>query len=238
VSDLDGRVAVVTGATGFLGGAVVGAFLDAGAHVAAPYRSESGAAALRAAFPDAGDRRLTLEAADPGDESAMVRFSESVVRRFGRIDALAALAGGFGGGAVADTGVDTIRALFEQNVVTAYATIRAILPHMRARAYGRIVCVGARPALRGAKNTAGYAIAKTGVVRLVESLADEVKDEGVTVNAVLPSTIDHPVNRERFPKADPRKWVSPSELAAAIVFLCSAEASGITGAAIPVFGRV
>jgi len=237
VSDLSGRVVVITGATGHLGRAVVSAFLDAGSHVAAPYRGEAGANALRESFASAGDR-LTLEAADPRDETSMSQFAESIVRRFGRIDALAALAGGFAGGAVADTPVDAIRALFEQNVVTAYATIRGVLPHMRARAYGRIVCVAARPALRGAKNTAGYSIAKTGVVRFVESLAEEVKEEGITVNAVLPSTIDHPVNRANMPKADPKKWVQPEELAAAILFLCSPEASGVTGAAIPVFGRV
>jgi NAD(P)-dependent dehydrogenase (short-subunit alcohol dehydrogenase family) len=237
MSDLAGRVAIVTGATGVLGTSVVSAFLDAGAHVAAPYRSTTGADELRSAIGNAAER-LTLESVDVSDEVAMARFAESVVARFGRIDALAALAGGFAAGPVADTGIDAVRALFEQNLVTAYAATRGVLPHMRARAYGRIVCVGARPALRGARNTAGYAIAKTGVVRLVESLADEVKDEGITVNAVLPSTIDHPVNRANMPKADPKKWVQPAELAAAIVFLCSPEASGITGAAIPVFGRM
>ena len=237
MSDLSGRMAVVTGATGVLGSSVVRAFLDAGAYVAAPYRSESGGDEFRAMFPGAGER-LTLEPADLTDETAMNGFTRSIVQRFGRIDALAALAGGFASGTVADTSVAAVQALFEQNVVTAYVTIRAVLPHMRARAYGRIVCVAARPALRGAKNTAAYAIAKTGVVRLVESLADEVKDEGVTVNAVLPSTIDHPVNRANMPKADPKKWVQPVELASAILFLCSPEASGVSGAALPVFGRV
>ncbi len=237
MSDLAGRVAVVTGATGVLGSAVVGAFLAAGAHVAAPYRSEGGAEELRRAYADA-DARLVLERADPGDEAAMSRFAESVVARWGRIDALAALAGGFASGAVATSDLAAFRALFDQNVASAVASIRAVLPHMRARAYGRIVCVGAKPALRGGRNVAGYAIAKTGVVRLVESLADEVKDEGITVNAVLPSAIDNPDNRRDFPKADPRKWVSPAELAATILFLSSPEASGVTGAAIPVFGRV
>lgn len=227
----------MTGATGHLGRSVVRAFLDAGAHVAAPYRSEAGAAELRAAHAEAEDR-LALIAADPGDEEAMRGVALDVVTRWGRIDAVAALAGGFAGGAVLDSDLATFRSLFDQNVGTAVATIRASLPHMRARGYGRIVCVGARPAVRGAKNTAGYAIAKTGVVRLVESLADELRDEGITANAVLPSIIDHPDNRSQYPKADPKKWVSPEELAAVIVFLCSPEASGVTGAAIPVFGRV
>ncbi len=235
--ELAGRAVVVTGATGPLGKVVVGAFLAAGAHVAAPYRRVAGADEIRREYADA-EARLLLERADPGDEQAMTTFARTVVERWGRIDALAALAGGFASGAVIDTELARFRELFDQNLATAIASVRAVLPHMRARAHGRIVCVGARPAVRGAKNVAAYSIAKTGVVRLVESLAEEVKDEGITVNAVLPSTIDHPDNRRDFPKADPRKWVSPQELAATILFLCSSEASGITGAAIPVFGRV
>lgn len=237
MNDFVGRVVVVTGATGVLGRAVVARFLESGAHVAAPYRDARRADELRAALPDPGER-VALIAADPGDEPAMRSFAEEVVTRWGRIDALAALAGGFAGGSVLDSPLQSYQAVFDQNVRTAIATIRAVLPHMRARGYGRIVCVGARTAVRGARNSSAYAIAKTGVVRLAESLAEEAKDEGITVNAVLPSTIDHPDNRRSFPKADPSKWVSPDELAAVILFLCSAEASGVTGAAIPVFGRV
>lgn len=236
MSDLTGRAVVVTGATGQLGRTLVGVFLGAGAHVATPYRDGAGADELRRAHA-ADEGRLLLERADPGDEEAISRFALAVVERWGRLDALAALVGGFAPGMVAESPLAAFRSLFEQNVATTVASIRAVLPHMRARAYGRIVCVGARPALRGARNMAAYSIAKTGVVRLVESLADEVKDEGITVNAVLPGTIDTSENRRVFPRADPRRWVSPQEVAAAMVFLCSPQASGITGAAIPVFGR-
>lgn len=237
MSELAARAVVVTGATGQLGRAVVSALLDEGAHVAAPYRDESRAAELRSSIADA-DARLLLSRADAADEGEMDRFALSVVERWGRIDALAALAGGNASGTVAESGADRFRALFEQNVVTSVAAVRAVLPHMRARRYGRIVCVGARQALRGTKGNAAYAAAKGGVLRLVEALAEEVKDEGITANAVLPSAIDHPENRARFPKADPSKWVSPAELSAVIVFLCSPRSSGVTGAAIPVFGRV
>lgn len=235
MTDLSGRAVLVTGATGQLGRSVLAALIASGAHVAAPYRDEARAAGLRSG---ADEERLFLARADSGDEEAMERFALAVVERWGRIDALAALAGGHTGGSVAESGVERFRASFEQNLVTAVASIRAVLPHMRARAYGRIVCVGARQALRGTKGNAAYAVAKGGVVRLVEALADELKDEGITVNAVLPSAIDHPENRARFPKADPAKWVSPAELAAVILFLCSPESSGMTGATIPVFGRL
>jgi NAD(P)-dependent dehydrogenase (short-subunit alcohol dehydrogenase family) len=236
VNGFEERAVVVTGATGELGRAVTAAFLDAGAHVAAPYRSEERAAALRAHIPDA-DERLLLVRVDLADENAMRTFADDVVGRWGRIDALAALAGGTAGGEVLETGIEAFHSLFDQNLATALVSIRAVLPHMRARGYGRIVCVGARAALRGAKGMAAYSTAKAGVVRLVEALAEEVKEDGITANAVVPSIIDHPENRRRYPKADPRKWVSPAELAAVIRFLCSSDSSGVTGAAIPVFGR-
>jgi NAD(P)-dependent dehydrogenase (short-subunit alcohol dehydrogenase family) len=108
---------------------------------------------------------------------------------------------------------------------------------MRARGYGRIVSVAAAAALKGGRNSAGYAMAKSAVVRWTEALAAETKEQGITVNAILPSTIDHPVNRANMPKGDPKAWVQPAEAAALILFLTSAEASGITGAAVPITGR-
>jgi NAD(P)-dependent dehydrogenase (short-subunit alcohol dehydrogenase family) len=109
---------------------------------------------------------------------------------------------------------------------------------MRARGHGRIVSVAANAALRGGKNAAGFAMSKSAIVRWTESLAAEVKAEGITVNCVLPGTIDHPANRVAMPKADPATWASPAEVAATILFLSSDEASGVTGAAIPITARV
>jgi NAD(P)-dependent dehydrogenase (short-subunit alcohol dehydrogenase family) len=108
---------------------------------------------------------------------------------------------------------------------------------MRARGYGRVVTVGAYAALQGRKNGAGYSMAKGALVRWTESLAAELKAEGITANIVLPTTIDHPVNRANMPKADPSTWVTPAELASVILFLCSEASSGVTGAAIPVTAR-
>jgi NAD(P)-dependent dehydrogenase (short-subunit alcohol dehydrogenase family) len=230
---------VVTGATGNLGHAVVRAYLEAGAHVAIPARDMAKATALRDALgPLAGaegDPALLIADADLADRVSMDAFVERVLRAWGRLDVLASLAGGFGTGPADD--IERIRALWEQNVASVVVPAAACLVPMRARAYGRIVSVAALTAVKGGRNTAGYAMAKGAVVRWTEALAAETKDQGITVNAILPSTIDHPVNRANMPKADPKTWVQPEEAAALILFLTSDAGSGVTGAAIPMTAR-
>jgi NAD(P)-dependent dehydrogenase (short-subunit alcohol dehydrogenase family) len=238
--DFERRCVVVTGATGNLGHAVVRAYLDAGGHVAIPVRDTAKAAALRASLGSLtereGDVRLMFADADLADRVSMDAFVEQVLRAWGRLDVLASLAGGFGTGPADD--LDRIRGLWDSNVATVVVPAAACLVPMRARGYGRIVSVSAAASLKGGRNTAGYAMAKSAVVRWTEALAAETKNEGITVNAILPGTIDHPVNRANQPKADPRTWVQPEEAAALILFLTSTEASGITGAAVPITGRV
>jgi NAD(P)-dependent dehydrogenase (short-subunit alcohol dehydrogenase family) len=239
VLDLSARAAVVTGATGNLGHAVVRAFLERGAHVAAPVRDQSKADELRAAVGElAGtgeDARLITLITDLADRASMEAFVDNVMRAWGRLDILANLAGGYGGGSALELG--GIDALWAQNVRTTVTATAACVRPMRARGYGRIVSVGSVTGLKARKGAAGYAMAKGALIRWTESLADELKGEGITANVVLPSTIDHPKNRESMPKADPKTWVSPAELAAVILFLCSDDASGVTGAAIPVTAR-
>lgn len=237
--DLSGRAAVITGATGHLGHAVVRAFLERGTHVALPVRELAKAEELRASLGDlagtAEDPALIVEEVDIADRTAMDAFVERVMRAWGRLDVLANLAGGFANGSGLD--VDLMARLWEQNVRTTVNATAACVRPMRARKYGRIVSVSAYAAVRGRKGGAAYAMAKGAIVRWTEALADELKDEGITVNAVLPTAIDHPANRASMPNADPKKWVSPEELAALIVFLASDEASGITGTAIPATAR-
>ena len=182
-----------------------------------------------------GDAKLLIADADLTDRPSMNAFVERVLRAWGRVDVLANLAGGFGTGPADDT--LTIRALWEENVATVVVPAAACLVPMRARGYGRIVSVSAMTALKGGRNNAGYAMAKSAVVRWTEALAAETKDQGITVNAILPSSIDHPANRAKMPKADPKTWVRPEEAAALILFLTSTEASGVTGAAIPITAR-
>jgi NAD(P)-dependent dehydrogenase (short-subunit alcohol dehydrogenase family) len=238
-ADFERRSVVVSGATGFLGHAVARAYLEAGAHVAVPARDGAKASALRdelgALASVDGDARLLIADADPSDRASMDAFVELVLRTWGRLDVLANLAGGFATGPADD--IAAIRALWEQNVATVVIPAAACLVPMRARAYGRIVSVSAAAALKGGRSTAGYSMAKSAVVRWTEALAAETKDQGITVNAILPGSIDNPVNRARMPKADPKTWVQPEEAAALILFLTSVEASGVTGAAIPITGR-
>lgn len=237
--DLSQHAVVVTGATGNLGRVVVRSYLQAGAHVVAAVRDVTKGDELRVALGSAADDdrepRLRIAKADPADAAAMEGLVEDTLRRWGRLDVLANLAGGYASGPATD--LQGISRSWQTNVATTVTASAACLRPMRARGRGRIVSVSALGAVKGAKGNAGYSMSKSAIVRWTEALAAEVKDEGITVNCVMPSSIDHPVNRERMPKADPKKWATPEEVAAVILFLSSDEASGVTGAAIPITAR-
>jgi NAD(P)-dependent dehydrogenase (short-subunit alcohol dehydrogenase family) len=128
--------------------------------------------------------------------------------------------------------------MYGMNLRTAVSAARAALPHLPGDGTGRIVNIGAMAAAKAATGMGAYTAAKAGVARLTEALAEELKDRGVTVNAVLPSIIDTPANRADMPQADFSRWVTPAQVAEVVVFLVSARAAGITGACIPVAGRV
>jgi NAD(P)-dependent dehydrogenase (short-subunit alcohol dehydrogenase family) len=158
--------------------------------------------------------------------------------RFGRIDALLNIAGGFRWIKIEDSHSADLEFLFRMNVQTAVNTVRAALPALKASPAGRIVNVGALAAEKATAGMGPYTASKAGVLRLTESLADELKDSGVTVNAVLPSTIDTPQNRADMPKADFSRWVAPADLAEVMLFLASEKARAVTGALVAVRGRV
>jgi NAD(P)-dependent dehydrogenase (short-subunit alcohol dehydrogenase family) len=185
----------------------------------------------------ATDDRIELGGVDLSDAAQAKTAIDAVASHFGQLDALVNIAGGFAFEAVADGDGSVWQRMQKQNVLTALNASRAAIPHLARSSSGRIVNVGAMGALHAGAGMGPYAASKAGVHRLTEALATEWKGK-ITVNAVLPSTIDTAANRASMPKAEFDKWVTPQELAEVILFLASDAASGITGALIPVAGRV
>lgn len=180
---------------------------------------------------------LALGGVDLSDEAAVIAAAARIESEVGRLDGLVNIAGGFAWETVADGSVATWDRLYAMNVRTALIASRALLPLLRA-SQGAIVNIGAAASVKAGAGMGAYAASKSGVARLTEALAEELKDEGVRVNAILPSILDTPANRADMPDADYAKWVSPAQLAGVVAFLLSADATPITGALIPVTGRV
>jgi len=206
MTDFSDRVAMVTGAAGNLGRAVVDAFLAAGAKVAAVERRKR-------ASPADDDRRITVEA-DLLDEESTRAAADAVLARWGRIDILCNIAGGFAmGPPVHETPDDLWRRMFDLNVMTAVHACTAVVPAMIAAGYGRIVNVAAASSARGQANMGAYTVAKNGVVRLTECMAAELRSHGISVFCLLPTIINTPQNRAAMPEADSSQWSAPEDLA-------------------------
>ena len=230
---MSGRVAVVTGGTGALGQAVVLRLLADSVAVAVPYAVVSEARALRARLVADGDR-LLAEPVDVTDAGAMGRFVDEMVRRHGRIDILVAAVGGFAPGALVDTDRATWDRMLALNLTSAFTAAHAVVPHMLAAGRGRVITIASRAVVPPAGGFIGYTVAKAGVIALTQALAEETRGRGVTVNAVLPSTMDTPANRAAMPDADRRGWVPVESVAETIAFLARDEASHITGSLLTV----
>lgn len=230
---------VVTGAAGALGSVLVRHLIARGDKVAAldTARSEKRLADLRA---ELGERFLpvTIDASSPAEwQSAVSRIEKDL----GAPDGAVLVAGGWQGGTPFHAEKDDAvwRAMIGQNLDTTERTLHALLPGMVSRGRGSVVVIGSRAVERPwtSAGSAAYAAAKSAVVALAQAIAAEVIEQGVRVNAVLPSTIDTPANRAGMPDADHSKWVSPDSLARVIGFLLSDDARDVSGASIPVYGR-
>jgi NAD(P)-dependent dehydrogenase (short-subunit alcohol dehydrogenase family) len=238
--DFSGRVALITGASGDLGQGLVAAFIAAGATVIG-VSSQAGKereASMRALLPLDGADRFTLVAADALDETHVAQIFADVIAQHGRLDVLVNGIGGYyAGDPVTATPFDAWQHMLILNLRPTFLFSKYAASEMSARQWGRIVNVSSRAAYTGRKNAAAYAIAKNGVITLTEAQAEELRDSGVTVNAIVPSIIDTPTNRAAMPNADASHWPTPEQVARVVLFLASDDAELVSGAAIPVYGR-
>jgi NAD(P)-dependent dehydrogenase (short-subunit alcohol dehydrogenase family) len=231
--DFSDDVALVTGASGALGSAVCEAFADAGAIVAA---ADVVAPDDEDAVLDADRERIHFYEGDFTDESDVERVVSEVADDHGSLDHLANVAGTWRGGTpIEETDAEAFDFLFDVNLKTMFLASKHALPHLRD-AEGSIVSVSARSSLEGGEGDGPYRASKAGVRLLTETIAEENAGE-VRANAVMPSVIDTPTNREMMPDADHETWVNPADIAETILALCSDATSVTSGAAVPVYGE-
>lgn len=218
---------LVAGGTGVLGTAVVRELLASDYEVAATWVVESEHERL-------ASEPVELIQADLFDP-AQVEAAVTAVRD---LEAVVNLVGGFSSGPrVHETDPEDFERMVRLNVMPGFLLARAAMPHMIKRGAGAFVGVSARPALRPFSGAAGYISSKAAVLALIQALDAEYKNDGIRCNAILPSVIDTPVNREEMPDADHSKWVPPAQIAKVVRFLVSDDSAPTSGAAVPVYGR-
>lgn len=227
------RTALITGGTGGLGVAVATRFADAGWRVVAPGTSQESLDRLPA------HERIHPMRADLFDpKSARGVAAVAADDTAAPLGAVVNLVGGFAmGGRVHEADIAQFEQQLHVNLRPTYLTCHAAIGHLIDAGGGAVVCVSSRAALHPFPGAAGYVTSKAAVLALVDAMAVEYADDGIRVNAVLPSTIDTPANRASMPKADHSKWVKPAEIADVIHFLCSPESGVVSGAHVPVYGR-
>jgi NAD(P)-dependent dehydrogenase (short-subunit alcohol dehydrogenase family) len=227
------RHVVVTGGTGALGSAVVQMLVDSGAVVHVPAHRAPDAAR----FPLARHERVRIVApVDLSDEDSVRSFYGSLPGLWASIQT----AGGFTAAPITETSLEDFRQMFDTNAVTCFLCCREAVRKIRAtsdNAGGRIVNVAAKPVLIPTAGLSAYAASKSAVAALTLTLSEELAAERIWVNAVLPSLMDTPANRQAMPKADFSKWPKVTEVAATIAFLASAENAVTRGALVPVYGQ-
>jgi NAD(P)-dependent dehydrogenase (short-subunit alcohol dehydrogenase family) len=227
------QTVLVTGAAGNLGRAVADAFFERGTNLVLIGRRLED---LTKAYGSANARRL-LAPANLLDQVEVDAAVKSAIERFGRIDVLCNIAGGFQMGApVHETPDELWQSMLDLNARSVITMARAVVPPMLAAASGKIVNVAAMVALAGKAGMGAYGASKSATIRLTETMAAELRDKGINVNCVMPSIIDTPQNRAAMPDADPGRWVTPAAVADVILFLASDAARAIHGAAVPVIG--
>jgi NAD(P)-dependent dehydrogenase (short-subunit alcohol dehydrogenase family) len=234
-------LAVILGATGALGTAIVDALAKRGDRIIAVARSRSGVSQLESAYPGI----VSGDTADLTSRSAVDDLWDRI-DRIGVPRWVVNATGGFRGGKLVDSTPDDFTSMIDMNLGSAWWSCRAAARRMQRATSpspsgegrgGGIVNVASRSAVVAEPGAAAYAVAKAGVIKLTEVLAAELKTSGVRVNAVVPAIIDTPANRQSLPERLIQKAVAPAEIAAVIAYLCSDAAEAVTGAAVPVYGK-
>ena len=228
---LSGRVIAVSGGFGVLGQAVAATLAGYGSTVASIDFAAAPATGQAAGIHLYGG-------VDLADERAADSVMSRIVENAGRLDGMINIAGGFHWEKLEGGALETWDSMYRINLRTAVVACKSALPYLVKSGKGRIVNIGAMGAIKAGAGMGSYAASKAGVAKLTEALAEELKDRGVTVNAIWPSMIDTPRNRVDMPDADFSRWVAPSAIAEVIAFLLSDAAGAITGALIPVAARV
>lgn len=231
------KTIVLTGGTGGLGTALVRRLISEDYRLAVTYLLPEEATKFEEEF-DISEDQLTLTRLDATNSDGVKAFMAEVADRWGGIHGLCSLVGGWAGGRdVEDTDDVRFERMLDLNLRSAFYAVRAVIPHLRTSEWGRIVLIGSRAALDFPTGQSAFNIAKSGVVALGKSVADEVSDSGITSNVIMPSVIDTPATRDSLPYADYVNWPTPDEIAAVAQFILTEESSVMTGALIPVYGR-
>jgi NAD(P)-dependent dehydrogenase (short-subunit alcohol dehydrogenase family) len=236
MNTLKNKIAIVTGGTGALGKAITIAFLEEGAKVVCTYILDKEKKQCLLLTKNHRDKIVFIRA-DVTKEKDVLNLITNTIRKFKRVDILVNVVGGFAYSYIKDTDERTWDLMINLNLKSAFLCSKYVLPLMIEQNYGKIINISSRPALKGSAGVGAYSASKAGVLNLTETIADEVKDYGINVNAVLPSTINTPANRRDMPEADFSKWVKPEEIVRVIVFLSSDDSKPISGAGIPVYGK-
>jgi len=234
-----GPAAIITGGTGALGSVVAGTFLAAGYRVAVTYRAEAEWEALASSSREAvAQGKLRGHGANLTEEDSVRAAVDRTAETFGRLDVLVHVAGGYAGGTPLDaTDARVIRSMIDTNLVSAFLAAKHVIPHAKRRGRGRLLFISSRGALECYPGASPYAAAKLGLHALVQTLAKELRRDGVTANAVLPSLIDTVANRASMPGATFDDWVKPVAIADLLLFLASEAAAATSGALVPIYGR-
>ncbi len=231
------RNVLITGGTGILGSAVTKAYLAQGDNVAVTYLFENEVERFKEFNPELSED-VPFLFANVTEEAEVQKTIEEFLSKFGSLDVLVNIVGGFVGGIpTAELEESRWDFMMNLNLKSVFLCCKTVIPHMTERGYGKIINVSARAGLKGETGLSAYCVSKGGVRTLTESLAAEVMDSGVNVNAIMPSIMDTPANREAMPDEEHDRWVAPVDVAKVICFLTSDDATIINGAAIPVYGR-